>query len=134
MVKDFIPAGGAADPVPNNTFKDFTGSSAAYLASQAAAATITSAFTPTYSGQTVFADASAAAFTITLPTAVGNNGFWFRIKKVDSTLNEITVATNASQTIDGSTANKLIRVQYESMTFVSDNSNWFVADGFKRVS
>jgi hypothetical protein len=69
---------------------------------------------------------SSAIFSVTLPTAVGNTGKVFRIKKTDSsTTNIITVATTSSQTIDGSTT-RALGIQYEAVAVVSDGANWSV--------
>jgi hypothetical protein len=71
---------------------------------------------------------SSAAFTVTLPTAVGCTGKVFTIKKTDATLaNIITIATTSSQTIDGSTTTTL-NTQYETLTLQSDGANWQVLD------
>ena len=47
------------------------------------------------------------------------------VKRVDSAAGEVTISGQAGETIDGS-ANKLLYYQWESMTFVSDGSNWFI--------
>jgi hypothetical protein len=71
---------------------------------------------------------SSAAFTVTLPTAVGCTGKVFTIKKTDVTLaNIITIATTSSQTIDGATTTTL-NTQYETLTLQSDGANWQVLD------
>lgn len=69
---------------------------------------------------------SGSAFTVTLPTAVGNSGATIRIKKTDTSLtNIITIATTSSQTIDGTTTTT-INTQYEEISVASDGSNWQV--------
>jgi hypothetical protein len=59
--------------------------------------------------------------TITLPTAVGNTNR-YTIKRTGS--NTVSIATTSSQTIDGSTSPITINVQYVSLDFISDGSNW----------
>lgn len=71
----------------------------------------------------VFTNAAAGGFTVTLPTAVGAAGKYYIIKKQDSTENVVTVATTSSQTIDG-TGQWLISTPYQSITVLSDGSNW----------
>lgn len=72
----------------------------------------------------VLVNASGSSVTYTLPSAVGNLST-YTVKKTDSSANTVTVATSASQTIDGgSTA--LLPTQYESITVVSDNTNWHI--------
>ena len=93
---------------------------------------VTSAQTTTYAIQTsdnlVQVDGSGGAFTATLPTAVGVTGKVYNIKRVDNTpANAVTIATTSSQTIDGVTT-RLLYTQYESVTLVSDGSNWVVLE------
>lgn len=133
MVRDFIPAGGTPDPAPVNNTRDFIGSSAAFIAAQAAATTVYGPYTPTYTNQAVMVDASSAPVTVTLPTAVGNLGFRTSIKKTDSTANAVTVATTGSQLIEGAST-RVISVQYQSLDFISDGSNWVVNSSFKGVN
>lgn len=70
-------------------------------------------------------DATAAGFTATLPTAVGREGQTYTFKKIDSSANVVTIATTSAQTIDGVTTQAL-STQYESITVVSNNANWFI--------
>lgn len=74
---------------------------------------------------TVLVNAVAGAITITLPTAVGARGRVYTIKKIDVSINDVTVDGNGSQTIDGSTT-FVLNEQYESVTIESDNANWWV--------
>lgn len=92
-------------------------------------ATALSSKTTTYSITTtdsiLLCSASGGAFTVTLPTAASVSGRSYSIKKTDSTSNAVTIATTLSQTIDGQTT-QLLGVQYQSITVVSDGSNWFI--------
>ena len=63
---------------------------------------------------------ASGTINITLPTAVGNENL-YTIKNVGTGV--ITVDTTSSQTIDGSLTAP-IRVQYLSLTLVSDGANW----------
>lgn len=72
----------------------------------------------------ILVNANSGPITITLPTAVGNKHL-YDVKKIDTSVNAVTVATTSSQTIDGGTT-ALLRVPYVSVTLVSDNSNWSV--------
>ncbi len=65
---------------------------------------------------------ASGAITVTLPTAVGNT---CRYTIVNGGTNTVTVATTASQTINGSTTVTL-PLQHMSLSFVSDNSNWII--------
>lgn len=71
----------------------------------------------------VKSDATGGAFSVTLYTAVGNTGNRVTIKKTDSSVNTVTIATTSAQTIDGATT-KVINSQYTSFTVVSDGANW----------
>ena len=63
---------------------------------------------------------ASGTINITLPTAVGNQNL-YTIKNVGTGV--ITINTTSSQTIDGSLTAP-IRVQYLSLTLVSDGANW----------
>jgi hypothetical protein len=58
--------------------------------------------------------------TITLPTAISNTNSYI-IKNVG--VGTITINTTSSQTIDGSLT-ALIKIQYLSLTLISDGANW----------
>jgi hypothetical protein len=63
---------------------------------------------------------ASGTINITLPTAVGNNNNYV-IKNVGTGV--VTIDTTSSQTIDGSLTAP-IRVQYLSLTLISDGANW----------
>lgn len=65
----------------------------------------------------------SGGITIKLPTPV--SGKIVIVKKVDSGNGPVTVSRNSADTIDGATS-KALYYQYESMTFVSDGTNWFI--------
>jgi hypothetical protein len=70
----------------------------------------------TYS--TVRGDATSAAFTITLPACVtANIGRIYRIMKIDSSINAVTVGRTGSDTINGATTSSLA-TQYSAKTYV----------------
>lgn len=97
-----------------------TGSSSAYTIS-----TKTTNYTETAtSGEIILlGDTTSGTFTITLPSAVSNTAK-ITIKKIAGS-NNLTIDGNGSQTIDGGLTADLVRV-YESITLVSDNSNWHI--------
>lgn len=72
---------------------------------------------------TVLCDATSNAITINLPSAVLFEGAIFRIKKIDSSSNYVTIDGDGSETIDGATT-LVITTQYNSVTIQSDGSNW----------
>jgi hypothetical protein len=67
-----------------------------------------------------------AALTLTLPTAVGNTNQYTVKSKVAGT---ITIATTASQTIDGASTYAL-GTQYQSVVLLSDSANWIVVQEY----
>lgn len=74
-------------------------------------------------GDCVLANASSGAITITLPSPSSNA--IVNVKKIDSSTNAVTVEPNGSETINGSSS-KTIDTQYESYTFISDGTNWYI--------
>ena len=70
----------------------------------------------------IFCDATGGDLNINLPTAVDNTTV-IVVKRIDSDVYTLTINPDGSETIDGgSTA--VLNVQNESITLVSDNTNW----------
>jgi hypothetical protein len=65
-----------------------------------------------------------SGFTATLPTAVGNTGKSYIIKKLDASTNTVKIIGTSSQTIDESTE-VFIYNQYDSLKVVSNGENWW---------
>lgn len=99
------------------TFKS-TGRYTAYVSK-------TGAYTATTTDEVISADATSAAFQITLPTAVSKAGQTYTIKRANAGANAVTVGTTSSQTIDGSTTYSL-SAQYKYVTVVSNGANWLI--------
>lgn len=73
-----------------------------------------------------YCDATSAAFTVTLPAANAIGGQVLTLKKVDSSINAVTISRAGSDTIDGSTTYSLL-TQYKSVTLVSNGGSvWYV--------
>jgi hypothetical protein len=106
---------------------DGTDTSWASGSSLVAVSTKTTTYTLQSSDDVILADASSAAFTLTLPAAASVTGKKFIIKKIDSGFNQVTIDGNSSETIDGS-ADRKLSTQYESITIVSDGTNWQLLD------
>jgi hypothetical protein len=85
----------------------------------------TTTYTLVNTDDVILADASSTAFTLTLPTASGITGKVFFIKKTDSSVNEVTIDGDGSETIDEGTT-LVISVQYACVTIVSDGTNWHI--------
>lgn len=69
-------------------------------------------------------NAAGGAVTITL-TGVATSGKRVTIKKTDSSANAVTIQRDGSSTIDGATT-KILYSQYESITIISDGTNWHI--------
>jgi hypothetical protein len=89
--------------------------------------TVTSAYTLTSLDHVIMADATSAAFTITLPTAVGFNGR-YTVEAITASTNVVTLATTSSQTIEGASTINLgtaaANAPYGAVDLVSDGANW----------
>jgi len=85
----------------------------------------TTPITVTVDNYTILMDATAAAATVNLYTAVGNPGRRITIKKIDSSANTVTIDGTTTETIDG-VLTKVLTTQYEVVTIESDNVNWFI--------
>lgn len=83
----------------------------------------TTSYTTLITDGLILCDTTAAAFTVTLYTAVGNSGLQLAIKKTSNDLNTLTVATTSGQTIDGASTTVLNTIN-EEIHLISDGSNW----------
>lgn len=63
--------------------------------------------------------------TVTLPAVAGTADRVYVIKKISANTYKTTLATTGAETIDGA-ADYEINYQYESVTVISDGSNWFI--------
>ena len=69
-------------------------------------------------------DASGGNITLKVPEN-SDAGTQYIIKKTDSSSNTVTISRTTADTIDGS-ASKILYHQYETLTVVSDGSNWHI--------
>lgn len=74
---------------------------------------------------TVLHNNAAADQTITLPTVATYTGRIYHIKKISGPTWKTIIATTGAETIDGAATYDL-EAQYESVTVVSDGSNWHI--------
>lgn len=74
---------------------------------------------------TILVNYPSAPFGVVLPTAASLTGQQYKIKKIDSSANAVTVSTTSSQTIDNALTYPLSS-QYQSVTLQSDGSNWWI--------
>jgi len=73
----------------------------------------------------IVADATSGAITLNLPAVSSNTGKVYNIKKIDSSLNTVTIDGNSSETIDDSTT-IVLNSQYDSVTIVCDGTEWWI--------
>lgn len=86
--------------------------------------TYTSDQTLTSANGYILCDATSGNITITLPAASSRKKF--HIKKIDSSVNTVSIARDGSDTIEGNTSLSLA-AQYESHTLYSDGvSTWYI--------
>lgn len=84
--------------------------------------------------RSMFVDTGSGAVTLTLPSPTGRNaGRQFSITKTNTGTNKITLARNASESINGSAANLDLPgstdADYGRWHVVSDGTNWWVTGG-----
>ena len=103
-------------------------------------ATLSNAMTPSKSasfsvalgdmGKTFMVSAAGGAVTASLlAAATATAGFFFSIKRTDSTpSNAIIIDANASETLDGALTQNMMN-QYDLQTWECDGSNWYRIDG-----
>jgi hypothetical protein len=88
---------------------------------------VTSAYTLTGADNTILANTSSAAFTVTLPSPSGISGRIYTIKKTGNggIDKELTIAPGSGVTIDGGN-NYIIYNDYTYVTLQTDGTNWYV--------
>jgi hypothetical protein len=92
---------------------------------------ITGNYTALWSDTVLLVNATGGNITITLPDSAlvastkDEMGKLFYIKKVDASANTVTIDGYSAQTIDGA-ATYVINTQYDSVTIVSDGSNYHI--------
>ena len=90
-------------------------------------ATKTSAYTLTVKDRVILVNATSGAVTITLPVPATFTGTIFNIKKIDSSVNTVTVDSaggNGGGLVDGGASITLN--QNDCIQAVSDGTNWYV--------
>jgi len=87
--------------------------------------TVTADYAMSWADESILADASSAAITVTLPDPASYPNEALSIKKIDSSTNAVTVAPHGSETIDGAASVSLAN-QWDSVTVKSDGTNWYV--------
>lgn len=88
---------------------------------------VTSSQSALISDSVILADASGGAVTVTLKPAAECVGKIVSVKRLNSGANNVTVACNGSETIDGS-ATVSLTTQYQSVTLTAYEGNWWKLD------
>jgi hypothetical protein len=83
------------------------------------------AYTLTTTNSIILADATTAALTCTLPTAVGITGKQYTVKRINGGANSVTVGTTSGQTIE-TAATKTLGSQFSYLIVVSDGVGWVI--------
>ena len=86
---------------------------------------VTVAYPVVDTDEIVLADATAGAFPVTLPAANATPGRRITVKKIDASINAVTVES-AGGTIDGA-ASVALTAQNWTVEVVSGGTNWWVA-------
>lgn len=95
-----------------------------YVTSRVKLVTVTSAYTFAVDVFYVRADATAGAFTVTLPAALTCSGRQVVIKKIDSSVNAVTISRSGTDTIEGSSTMSLA-AQWDKQILISNgNTGW----------
>lgn len=77
------------------------------------------------SQHTIFANATTAPITITLPLASAGSGRWLIIKKIDTSANAVTITPTSPNTIDGQ-ASVVLSTAYQYILLECDANNWYI--------
>jgi hypothetical protein len=98
--------------------------SGSYDVSDAGIVTTTDAnFTADNRMTLILCDCINNAITVYLPSA--SDGARYRIKKIDSTANAVTIDPSGNQTIDDATT-RILSSQYDAVNLISDDTEWWI--------
>ena len=86
---------------------------------------VTAAYSMDPTDDLVLADATAAAFTVTLPPITNAQRKPYHIKRTNSGLNNVTVDGFGAETIDGAATYVLI-TQYDAITVLHNGTTWWI--------
>ena len=86
---------------------------------------VTSHYTLTTDNDVVFVNSSAALVNVYIPTASGVGGKEIIVKKSVGSNNVVINTIVGTETIDGNSSFTITN-NYESVTLISDNTNWFI--------
>jgi len=82
-------------------------------------------YTIMLSDNVILANAASGPMTLSLPPASSATGHVFYVKKIDSSVNAVTILASGSDLIDGFST-LVNSVQYESFTLITDGTGWWI--------
>lgn len=90
---------------------------------------VTANYTLTVADRFIEANAASGSIALTLPDATLCGGATYTFKRIDSVTatNTVTIATTASQTIDGASSRVMV-FQYQLLSVLSDGTNWVIIE------
>lgn len=91
--------------------------------------TITTNTTIDNTYHTILVDATGGAVTVTLPSASTYERVIFNIKKIDNSVNTVTIDGNSSETIDGATT-KVLATQNAGNSIQCNGTSWYIISTF----
>jgi len=74
----------------------------------------------------ILVDATAGAVTLNLPAAATADGRSLFVKKVDSSINAVTLEPDGAETIEGAANLSTLDAQYDVVEIFCDGTEWFI--------
>jgi hypothetical protein len=75
--------------------------------------------------QVILANATPNDVVINLPSAAVSLDMIYLVKKIDATVNTVTLQADGAETIDGNNTH-VLTTQNESVWIISDGTNWYI--------
>jgi hypothetical protein len=122
--------GGGTNRIANNqwfAFPTLVAGSNSIIDDRRARTVSTTPVTLNSNDRTILSDASGGARVVNLPAAATAKNHVYTIKKIDSSVNTVTIDGSGAETIDGATT-VVLAAQWERVTIQSDGTAWFRID------
>lgn len=74
----------------------------------------------------ILVDASSGNVTVQLPTASSAENHDIIVKRTDGSANTVSIETDGTEEIDGSSATKTLASQYDTTTLFSNGTAWWI--------
>lgn len=91
--------------------------------------TKTTTYTASVDDDLILASTTGGAWTLSLFTAVGNDGKKLIVKKTTNDVTLLSIDPNSTETIDGSSTNLTISAYNDWVELTSDGANWQITGG-----